>query len=67
MRLFLAALTLATTLSLAAAAAFADEKTDPLYYTDRMVTSSGGSAPTGEAARSAGEIYQELRQDNMGR
>lgn len=65
MRLFLAALTLATTLSLVVAAAFADEKTDPLYYTDRIVTSSG-SVPTGEPARSASDIYQELRQENMG-
>jgi hypothetical protein len=67
MRLPLAVLTLVATLSLAAAAAFADEKTDPYYYTDRVMTSgSGPSISVGAAARSSGEIYQELRQDNFG-
>ena len=65
MRLPLAVLTLAATLSLAAAA-FADEKTDPSYYTDRVMTSSGPSVSVTAAARSSGEIYQELRQDNFG-
>ena len=66
MRLPLAVLTLAATLSLAAAAAFADEKTDPSYYTDRVMTSSGTSVSGTAAARSSGEIYRELRQDNFG-
>jgi hypothetical protein len=66
MRLSLAVLTLAATLSLAAAAAFADEKTDPAYYTDRVMTSSGPSFSGTAAARSSGEIYQELHQDNLG-
>jgi hypothetical protein len=65
MRLSLAVLTLAATLSLAAAAAFAGDKTDPSYYTDRVLTSSEPSVSV-TAARSSGEIYQELRQDNMG-
>lgn len=66
MRLLLAVVTLAATLSVAVAAAFADEKTDPAYYTDRVITSSGPSVSGMAAARSSGEIYQELHQENLG-
>ena len=67
MRLSLAVLVLAATVSLAAAAAFADEKTDPSYYNIDRVRSGGPSVSVTAAARSGGEIYQELHQDNFGR
>jgi hypothetical protein len=68
MRLTLAALTLVATISLAVAAAVAGDKVDSPYYApDRVMAGSGSeSTLTGVAARSAGEIYQDLRQDNQG-
>ena len=68
MRFTLAALTLVATISLAVAAAFAGDKVDSPYYApDRVLISSGSeSTSTAVAARSSGEIYQELHQDNQG-
>ena len=67
MRLLLAVLTLAATVSVAVATAFAGDKVDPYYYTDRVMTSnSGPSVSMTAAARSGGDIYQDLRQDNFG-
>ncbi len=66
MRHFLGALTLGATIFLAATTAFADEKTDPTYYTDRIMSSSQPSVSAAVSARSAQDIYLELRQENMG-
>jgi hypothetical protein len=67
MRLFLAALTLAATVFVAVTGVFAEETVDHTYYTDRVLTTeSRPSVPSGEAARSAGEIYLEQHNENMG-
>ncbi len=67
MRYFLAALTLAATMFVAVSGAFAyGDKTDPTYYTDRAISGSQSTATSTASARSGGEIYMELHNENMG-
>jgi hypothetical protein len=67
MRLFLAALTLGATVFVAVTGVFAGDNVDSTYYTDRLLpAASGSSVSTGVAARSAGEIYMEQHNENVG-